>query len=59
MGIAYRYVDVDLLPAKEQRDVMERIAEKNPTGNFPTIIINDDTCIVGFREEEIKEALGK
>ncbi len=59
IGVAYRYVDVDLLPAREQQDVMAVIAEKNPTGNFPTIIIDNDRCIIGFREAEIKEALGK
>lgn len=59
LGVAYRYVDVDLLPAREQQDVMAVIAEKNPTGNFPTIIIDNDRCIIGFREAEIKEALGK
>ena len=59
LGVAYRYIDVDLLPAKEQQDVMKSIAVKNPTGNFPTIIINDDTCIIGFREAEIREALEK
>lgn len=59
LGVAYRYVDVDLLPVREQQDVMAVIAEKNPTGNFPTIIIDNDTCIIGFREAEIKEALEK
>lgn len=59
MGVAYRYIDVDLLPAGERDEVMKLISKMNPTGNFPTIIINDDTCIVGFQEKEIKEALGK
>ncbi len=59
MGIAYRYVDVDLLPVREQQDIMAVISEKNPSGNFPTIIIDNDRCIIGFREAEIKEALNK
>ena len=30
----------------------------NPHGSFPTLVINDRKSIVGFREKEIREALG-
>ena len=30
----------------------------NPQVSFPTIVINDDKTIVGFKEDEIKEAIG-
>jgi hypothetical protein len=29
----------------------------NPSTSFPTLVIGDSKCIVGFREKEIKEAL--
>jgi hypothetical protein len=26
----------------------------NPKGSFPTLVIDDKRCIVGFREDEIR-----
>jgi glutaredoxin-like protein NrdH len=59
LGVGYDYTDVDLLEGKEQDDAIEEIKKFNPDCNFPTIVINDEKCIVGFKEDEIREALGK
>jgi glutaredoxin-like protein NrdH len=29
----------------------------NPACSFPTIVIDDKKCIVGFKEDEIREAV--
>ena len=58
LGIAFDYEYVDLLEGQEQDDAMARIERWNPAGSFPTLIINDATAIIGFRENEIKEAFG-
>jgi glutaredoxin-like protein NrdH len=58
LGVAYDYVDVDMLDAKEQEEVVKIISKFNPTGGFPTIIINDSDCIRGFDEKKIREVLG-
>jgi glutaredoxin len=58
LGIAYDYVDVDLLDSKDQDKVVEIISKFNPTGGFPTIIINDKDTIRGFDEQKIRELLG-
>ena len=58
LGVAYDYVDVDLLSPEEQDTVVEIISKFNPTGGFPTIIINDKDCIRGFDERKIREVLG-
>ncbi|MCE5329211.1 glutaredoxin family protein [bacterium] len=58
LGVAYDYVDVDLLDSEEQDKVVEIISKFNPSGGFPTIIINDKDCIRGFDEEKIREVLG-
>jgi len=47
----------DLLEGKEQDDAMNEIEKWNPKGSFPTLVIRDSMSIVGFREEEIREAL--
>jgi glutaredoxin-like protein NrdH len=59
LGVAYDYTDVDLLKGKEQEAAIEEIKKFNPDCNFPTIVINDNKCIVGFKEDEIREALEK
>ena len=58
LGVAYDYVDVDLLDSEEQDKVVEIINKFNLTGGFPTMIINDKDCIRGFDERKIKEVLG-
>lgn len=58
LGVAYDYVDVDLLDPADQEKVVEIISKFNPTGGFPTIIINDKDCIRGFDEQKIRELFG-
>jgi glutaredoxin-like protein NrdH len=56
-GIPYDSIDVDLLNGQERTDMIERVRAYNPNCSFPTILIGDQV-IVGFRENEIREALG-
>ena len=55
MGVAFDYAYVDLLEGKEQDEAMNTVERFNPSGSFPTLVINDKKCIVGFREQEIRE----
>jgi glutaredoxin-like protein NrdH len=55
--IKYEFVDVDLLQGEERKAIIEDVKKFNPRCSFPTIIIGDKV-IVGFKEKEIKEALG-
>ena len=57
LGVDHSYVFVDLLPEKEMDEVMEQVMKFNPKGSFPTLVIDEKRCIVGFRETEIREAL--
>jgi len=58
IGIAFDYTYVDLLEGKEQDEAMTTVERFNPSGSFPTLVINDKKCIVGFREKEIREEFG-
>jgi len=58
LGVEYSFIFVDLLSDKDRDKVTEDIKKWNPMCSFPTMIINDKKCIVGFKEKEIKEALG-
>lgn len=55
--VMYDVVDVDLLEGEERKAILEDVKKFNPKCSFPTIIIGE-IVIVGYREEEIKEALG-
>jgi glutaredoxin-like protein NrdH len=52
-NIEFDYQYVDLLEGKEQDDAMTIMEKFNPRGSFPTLIIDDTRCIVGFNEKEI------
>lgn len=56
-GIEYEFTDVDLLPDEMRKETLEEIRRLTTRCAFPTIIIGDKV-IVGFREAEIREALG-
>lgn len=55
--IQYDFIDVDLLEGEERKAILEDVKKFNPKCSFPTIIIGDKV-IVGFKEQDIKEALG-
>ena len=55
--IKYEFVDVDLLEGDERNAIIEDVRKFNPRCSFPTVIIGDKV-IVGYKEKEIKEALG-
>ncbi|MDP2931504.1 MAG: glutaredoxin family protein [Chloroflexota bacterium] len=57
LGIEYDYEYVDLLQGGEKDKTMETVKRWNPSCSFPTLVINDNKCIVGFAEDEIREAL--
>jgi hypothetical protein len=50
-------VDVDRLDPEKRRTVLEEIKKVNPECTFPTFVAGEKV-IVGFKEAEIKEALG-
>jgi glutaredoxin len=56
-GIDFDYIDVDLLQGDDRQKILEEVQQYNPQRSFPTIIIGDN-IIVGFRESDIREALG-
>jgi glutaredoxin len=59
LGVEYDYTDVDLLKGEEQSAVIKEIQKYNPACNFPTLVIDSKKCIVGFKEDDIREALGQ
>ena len=57
LGVEYDYADVDLLTGGDRDEAINVIKKWNPRSSFPTLIINDSLCIVGFEEDKIRKAL--
>jgi glutaredoxin len=57
LGVEYSYIDVDLIGREEKKRIDDEVQKWNPQRNYPTIVINEEEGIVGFKEQEIKEAL--
>jgi len=55
--IRYDFVDVDLLEGAKREAIIEEVKKLNERCSFPTIIIGE-RVIVGFKEDEIRKALG-
>jgi glutaredoxin len=57
LGVEYDFVYVDKLEGTERENAIETVKKWNPSSSFPLLVINDEKCIVGFREDQIRESL--
>lgn len=58
-NVEYDVVFVDTLQGEERAAVIAEVKKHNPATSFPTMVIDGgQRVIVGFRKEEIGEALG-
>lgn len=57
LGIPYEYIYVDLLSSQEENQVMKELDKYNPGRSYPTIVIDSNKVIVGFKEDQIKDAM--
>jgi glutaredoxin len=56
-NVIFDATDVDLLQGADRETVLNEVVQYNPQRSFPTIVIGDK-IIIGFKESDIKEALG-
>ena len=55
--IEYEYIDVDLCEEEEKQKIREHIQSKGGPLSYPTIIVDDNVLITGFRTDKLREAL--
>jgi len=55
--VEFDFMDVDLLSAEDRAEAMAEIKRLTSRCSFPTVVIGE-RVIVGFKEDEIREALG-
>lgn len=58
LGVQHDVVDVDMCPDEEQEQITSHIDSLAEKWGFPTIVINNETAISGFKPNAIVEALG-
>lgn len=59
LGVEYYFGDVDLMNETEKNEALRVIQKWNPASSFPTMIIDDNKCIIGFQENKIKETFNQ
>ncbi|WAC04065.1 MAG: glutaredoxin family protein [Methanoregula sp.] len=59
LGVEFDFVYVDLLDEKEQDRALSEMERWNPKGSFPTLVIDNARCIIGYQESQIREEFGK
>jgi glutaredoxin len=57
-GVEFDYVYVDLLKGQEREEAMGQVRRWNAAVSFPTVVIGDNQCVVGYKPEKLGEALG-
>ncbi len=57
LGVEYSFEYVDQLQGQERQEAVEQVSRWNPGRTFPTLVIDNQKTIVGYKENEIKEAL--
>lgn len=58
LGVEYDFIYVDYLEGEDKDNTMEEVKKWNSRCSFPTLVINDKDCIVGYKEDKIREVLG-
>jgi glutaredoxin-like protein NrdH len=56
--VAFDYTYVDLLQGQEKKDAIAQVRRWNRSVSFPTIVIDGQQCVVGFKQDQLQEALG-
>jgi len=59
LGVEYDYEYVDQLEGEGRQKALGEVDRWNPKSSFPTLVIDNKKCIVGYREDEIREALSQ
>ena len=57
LGVEYDYIFVDQLDQDSRKEAIENLKTWNPNRTFPTMVINNERCIIGYQESGIRGAL--
>ena len=58
LGVDYRLIEMDLLPPAEQQEADNEVRRWSPVCSYPLLVLHARQVIQGYREDEIRKALG-
>jgi glutaredoxin-like protein NrdH len=58
LSVDYYWVDLNTLDEKNTTEVIAALKVCGQTTSVPILLLNGNTCIVGYQEAKIREALG-
>ena len=56
--VTYKFVYVDHLDGAEREEALEQMQKYTSNVSFPVVVIDEETVIQGYKEEEIRSAIG-
>ena len=56
--VAFDFIYMDLIKGQEREDALEEVRRWNPATSFPTLVVDGEQSVVGYRVPQIKEVLG-
>lgn len=56
-AIQFQYIYIDKLKGQEREEAIEQVRRWNPAVSFPTVVIGNEQCVIGYKPDRIKEAL--
>jgi glutaredoxin-like protein NrdH len=56
-NVSYDYINVDELAGQEREQAIAELQRWNPKCSFPSLVIDGDTCVVGYDEKKIRGVL--
>jgi glutaredoxin-like protein NrdH len=55
LNVDFDFTEVDLLESEEKEKTRAEIRKWNPACSFPSMIIDNSVCIIGFDENKIRD----
>ena len=56
-NVEFDFIYVDLTSGDQRNETVKEVQKYNEKISFPTLVINGETVLIGFKENEMKEAL--
>ncbi|MEW6515868.1 MAG: glutaredoxin family protein [candidate division FCPU426 bacterium] len=58
-NISYAEVTVDKLTGGEREEALRELARFNPNKSFPTLVFENGKIVIGYKPDDIRDALKK
>jgi len=57
-GVEFEFTYLDLLEGDERAEALAIVKKWNPDATFPTLVVDGEKAVLGYKVEQIEECLG-